>query len=188
MSTCRARRLAWPLARMLGAALCLGVSLGLQPALAQQASDASVKAAYLYNFLRYVDWPPSSAPAPDAPLVVGVAGAEAVRSELQTIVAGRQVHGHRVTLREISGNDALEGLHAVFLGRDADQRRLLERLRGRPILVITDTVHDGDAGSMLNFVPVQGRIRFEASPAVAERAGIKLGSRLLAVAERVVAP
>ena len=173
---------------LLRAALGLLILVGSQPAQAQQATDASVKAAYLYNFLPYVDWPASSLPAADAPLAIGVVGAEAVRSELQAIVAGRQVHGHPLTVRAISEADPLEGLHAVFVGRDANPARVLERVRGRPILVITESTQGREAGSMLNFVPVQGRIRFEAVPGAAERAGLKLGSRLLAVAERVLTP
>ncbi|HEX2541057.1 MAG TPA: YfiR family protein [Caldimonas sp.] len=171
---------------LLRVALCVGLLVPLHAA-GQQASDASVKAAYLYHFLPYVDWPASSLPPFDAPLVIGIAGAEAVRAELQTILVGRHVHGRPVTLRAIADNDPLAGLHAIFIGRDANQPRLLERLRGRPILVITDA-QAPEAGSMLNFVPVQGRIRFEASPGAAERSGLKLGARLLAVAERVVAP
>jgi hypothetical protein len=181
---------AHPCQRLLGAllraALCLCVLWHLPPATAQQATDASVKAAYLYNFLPYVDWPASSLPAADVPIVVGIAGAEAVRAELQLVVVGRQVHGRPVALRAITENSPLEGVHAVFIGRDADAPRLLERLRGRPVLVITESAQGREAGSMLNFVPVQGRIRFEAAPVVAERAGLKLGSRLLAVAERVL--
>jgi hypothetical protein len=173
---------------LLKAVLCLCLAGALPSALAQQATDAAVKAAYLYHFLPYVDWPPSSLAAADAPLVVGIAGAEAVRAELQAIVAGRTVRGHPVALRALNDVDPIEGLHAVFVGRDASHARLLERLRGRPVLVITDSLQGREPGSMLNFVPVQGRIRFEASPTAAERAGLKLGARLLAVAERVISP
>ena len=158
----------------------------MQPAAAQHASDVSIKAAYLYNFLSYVEWPPDSLPAAGAPFVLGVAGADGVRDELQAIVVGRKVHGHPIVIRALGPSDPPEGLHVVFIGRDVNPARLLERLRGRPVLVITDLGNGREPGSMLNFVPVQGRIRFEASPTAAERSGLKLGSRLLAVAERVL--
>jgi hypothetical protein len=187
MSTGRERLRHWLFAWLLGAGVCLVLLGHVPPLRAQQATDTSVKAAYLYNFLPYVDWPPAALPGPQLPLVVGVVGAEAVRSELQAIVATRQVRGRHIAVRVVGEDDALEGLHAVFVGSDANQPRLLDRLRGRPILVITDGAGP-EAGSMLNFVPVRGRIRFEASPAAAERAGLKLGSRLLAVAERVMPP
>ena len=81
----------------------------------------------------------------------------------------------------------VEGLHVVFIGRAVRQpERLIERLRGRPVLIVMEGVASLDAGAMLSLVPVGGRIRFEASPMLAERAGLKLGARLLALAERVV--
>jgi hypothetical protein len=111
-----------------------------------------------------VDWPASSLPAADAPLAIGVVGAEAVRSELQAIVAGRQVHGHPLTVRAISEADPLEGLHAVFVGRDANPAPRA-RARAWAARSWSSRVAQGrEAGSMLNFVPVQGRIRFEAVP------------------------
>ncbi|HLL17379.1 MAG TPA: YfiR family protein, partial [Rubrivivax sp.] len=93
-----------------------------------------------------------------------------------------QVHGRPVVTRRLAPADPLEGLHAVFVGRAAPAG-VRERLRGRAILVVAE---DGlEPGVMLNFVPVAGRVRFEASPVAAERVGLKLGARLLAVAERV---
>jgi hypothetical protein len=154
--------------------------------LAQPVTEVAVKAAYLYKFLPYVDWPPSALPDADTPLVIGVFGADAVARELERIISGKQVNGHPVVARRIAEGETLEGLHVLFVGRGAAHQRLMERVRGRPVLVVTDS--NLDAGGMLNFIPVDGRIRFEAAPAAAERAGIKLGSRLLAVAERVVSP
>jgi hypothetical protein len=76
----------------------------------------------------------------------------------------------------------------VFAGPGANLARLVERLKGSPVLVVSDSPRGLQLGSMLNFVAVEGRIRFEASPQSADHAGIKLGSRLLAVAERVLMP
>jgi hypothetical protein len=158
---------------------------GAAPAVqAQLPSEASVKAAFLYKFLAYVDWPATALTAANSPLVIGVLGADALGAELQAITAGRQVNGRPVLTRRMSNGDTLEGLHVVFVGRGAPSG-VLERLRGRSILVVAE---DGlEPGVMLNFVPIGGRVRFEAAPVAAERVGLKLGARLLAVAERVVA-
>jgi hypothetical protein len=152
----------------------------------QPATEAAIKAAYLYKFLAFVDWPPAALPADGTPMVVGVLGADAVAAELLALIAGRTVNGHPVVARRLAETDSLDGLHVVFVGRASSPAKLVERLKGRPVLVVTET--GLQAGSMLNFVPVDGRIRFEAAPLAAERAGLKLGARLLAVAERVVAP
>ena len=165
------------LAVLLGSAV-LGQALPVNA----QPTEASVKAAFLYKFLAYVDWPAPVLSATNSPLVIGVLGADALNTELQAITAGRQVNGRPVVTRRLAPGDPLEGLHAVFVGRSAPPG-VLERLRGRSVLVVAE---DGlEPGVMLNFVPVAGRVRFEASPAAAERVGLKLGARLLAVAERV---
>ena len=165
------------------AVLLAGAVLGKPLQAREQATEASVKAAFLYKFLAYVDWPSAVLAATNSPLVIGVLGADALSTELQAITAGRQVNGRPVVTRRLALADPLEGLHAVFVGRSAPPGAL-ERLRGRSILVVAE---DGlEPGVMLNFVPVAGRVRFEAAPVAAERVGLKLGARLLAVAERVV--
>jgi hypothetical protein len=157
---------------------------------AQQAIEATVKAAYLVNFLNYVEWPAETLGAPGAPLVVGVAGgsagADAVMQELRLIVPGRVANGRPIQARMAEPDDSLENVHAVYVPDPARHASLLRRLRGSAVLVVTDGARGLDEGGMLNFVPVNGRIRFEAAPALAERVGLKLGARLLGVAERVV--
>lgn len=170
--------------RALVVALLAGALIGgAGQAKAQQPSEASVKAAFLYKFLAYVDWPSGVLAAADTPLVIGVIGADAINAELQAIVAGRHVNGRRLLTRRLDPGDTLEGVHAVFVGRGV-QANVLERTRGRAVLVVAEG--GLEPGVMLNFVPVAGRVRFEAAPVAAERVGIKLGARLLSVAERVV--
>jgi hypothetical protein len=173
---------------LLASVLVLGLSQSPGAAQAQQrASEVSVKAAYLYKFLGYVDWPPAAFASAQAPVVIGVLGAEAIADELQSLVAGKHVNERPVVVRRLEADDALDGVHVLFVARAADLARQLERTRGAPILVVTDGPRSLEAGSMLNLIPVDGRIRFEASPVAAEHAGLKLGARLLSVAERVVA-
>jgi hypothetical protein len=180
-----------PAARRLGLCLGLLLALGVAPAGAQAQAvvpDVTVKAAYLYRFLGYVDWP-ARALAPGAtPLVVGVAGADEVLRELRTLVAGRSIDAHPVVVRRLGESDGVEGVHALFVGSAGSLPGWVQKARDQPVLIVTDVPRGVDAGGMLGLVPTGGRIRFEASPAAAERAGLKLSARLLAVAERVVNP
>lgn len=180
---CAGRREWLRVAAAWGAAL-LGAPSWAQP----KAAAPAVKAAYLYKFLSYVEWPPVVLPEMSTPLVIGVAGADDVHAELEALVTGRQVNGRSVIVRQLGDSDSLDGLHAVFVGRGPVQAGLLAELRGRPVLVVMDGGVAMNGAGMLRFLPVDGRLRFEAAPAVAERAGLRLGSRLLAVAERIVAP
>ena len=169
------------------AALACGLGLGLSGAAAQPAvSEAGVKAAYLYKFLAYVEWPATALPAAGAPFVIGVVEADAVHADLVLAVSDRQLNGHPVVARKLGGDDSLDGVHALFIGRGASRARWLERAKGRPLLLVTDAAQGLEGGSMINFVASDGRVRFEASQAAAEGAGLRLSARLLMVAERVV--
>jgi hypothetical protein len=165
-------------------ALAVGTAAAQLP---QQASEASLRAAYVYKFLAYIEWPPASLPSADTPIVVGVVGADDVHEELQAMVAQRTVAGRPVRTRRVADGEVPDDVHALFVGRGTrEPARLMERLRGRPVLVVTERASGLEAGGMINLVPVEGRIRFEASQVAAERAGLRLGARLLAVADRVV--
>jgi hypothetical protein len=182
----QARALASPgrLARGLAWALLAGALAWATPAPAQlPPTEPALKAAYLYRFLAYVDWPAAAVPQPDTPLVIGVVEAPPVQAALATMSSGRPVDGRPVVVKPLGPNDPLDGLHAVFISRAAPVSKVIDRLNGRPVLVVTES--GLEPGSMLNFVLSDGRVRFEAAPATAERAGIKLGARLLGVAERL---
>jgi len=158
------------------------------PAIAMEALEASVKAAYIYKFLPYVEWPAASFANADSPQVIGVMSADAVHGELEQLVAGRRVNGRALVVRKVTPGDSLEGVHVLYLGRSARASSVMPMVVGKPVLVITDAPTGLAEGGALNFILVDGRVRFEAAPAAAERSGLRLSSRLLAVAERVVTP
>lgn len=149
-------------------------------------TESAVKAAYLFKFIPYVEWPPLALPAAPAPIVIGVLGSEAVASELPAVLVGRNINGQEVVARPLTATSSFDGINVLFVGRGADAGRALERLGRRPVLVVTESIVE--PGGMLNFISVDGRVRFEAAPALAEAVGLKLGARLLAVSERVVKP
>ena len=155
---------------------------------AEEALEASVKAAYLYKFLSFVDWPAAAFASADAPQVIGVMGNDELLAELQRIVAGRVVNGHPLVATKVSPGDSVELLHVLYVGRSARAAPAIRAVAGRPVLTVTDSPGGLGEGGILNFVLMQGRVRFEASLPAAERAGVKLSARLLAVAERVVTP
>lgn len=173
----------------LAGGLCLGRGTPAQVAAGPpSALPDSVKAAYLFKFIDYVDWPPSAFASPEAPIVIGVAGAEGVLAELQHALPGRSVRGRPVLARRLLPVDPVDPMQVCYLGNGVDLAHAgwPQRLRERPVLVVTDDPEGLRYGSMLNFVLVQGKLRFEASVPSADRSGLKLSSRLLAVAEKVV--
>jgi hypothetical protein len=116
-----------------------------------------------------------------------VLGAPDFASELASITANRQVNGRSIVVRALRSTDALENLHVLFIdSAEADRLdQLLSPTLGRPILTVTESVDALTAGSIINFVVTGERVRFEISLAQAELSGLRLDSRLLAVAENV---
>jgi hypothetical protein len=152
---------------------------------AQQASEAAVKAAFIYRFANYVEWP-ESAFAPDAPFTIGVAGADEVAAELEKIVPGRTVNGRRVVMRRIAEGESARGLHVLFIGKGVSNPRALLRSAQSPgLLVVTEGEHGLELGSAINLVVADDRVAFEVSLDAAERNGLRISARMLAVARRV---
>jgi hypothetical protein len=169
---------------LLALILCSGLTFAASGA--PDVMPQSVKAAFLYQFLSYIEWP-ASALQPDAALTIGIAGADRVRRELEQLVSGRTVNGRAVRVRPIQSDSSLEGICLLFIGADAAGRlpRLRRAAEGRHVVLVTETARGLDRGSVINFVVKDRRVRFEISMPAARRAGIDLSSRLLAVAQTV---
>lgn len=159
------------------------------PALAGAAAselERHVKAAFLYKFPMYVEWP-LAALAPHSPLVIGVIGSDDVARELGAMVNRRLVRERSIVVRQLGAADDPRELHMLFVGARAqvDIERWATRARRRSILLVTETPDALARGAMINFVTEEGRVRFEISVTTAVKAGLKLGSGLLVVARKV---
>lgn len=149
------------------------------------ASESAVKAAYLHRIIGLVEWPPGSFQGPDAPLVVAVAGNDAIAADLEQMVVGRPVHGRQVAVRRLREGEAPSGAHVLLVGAGRDSRvRELASTRG-PLLVVTEQENGHELGGVLNFVVMGGRVRFTASLPQADARGLRLSARLLEVAQAV---
>lgn len=159
-------------------------SLLATPSQAAAFSADAVKAAFLYRFASYVEWPED---APRAPMVIGVAGADEVAAQLDDLLARVNANGPVAEVRRVSKPADLDGVHILYVGRDALSRT--RALRGaalsRPILIVTDNDHGLEAGGVINFVEADRNVRFEISLVAADRARLKINSALLSVAARV---
>lgn len=149
--------------------------------------EAQVKAAYLYKFVAHIEWPPSAFPDAATPLTIGVIGASDVADELGKLKPGRAANERPVEVRALKPGDPARGVQLIFIGgADTTQlRRLIEPYKAAPALTISDVPGGMDAGCVINFVTLDNRVRFEISTGNAERQGLKVSARLLAVAQRV---
>jgi hypothetical protein len=167
------------------AALSFGSFAPCQPV--QSAPEQSIKAAYLYNFAGYVEWPEQTRNKRHAPLTIGIIGDDVLADELEKITSGRLAHGRRMHVRRVHDGDLLDGLHILFIAADAMQQfaDVVAEARAKSILVVTESGNALALGSVINFRLVDQRVRFEVSLDAADKSGLSISSRLLAVAERV---
>lgn len=182
------RMAGWSLA--CAALLFAGAALPPAPAAAQgatsQALERRVKAAFLYKFLGYADFPAAAFADGAAPVTIGVIGSDEMAAELARVVAGRQVRGRAIVVRPVREGEPGQ-VHLLFVA-GADSARAARVLRAAPaaLLPVTECEQGLQVGSVINFRIIEERVRFDVSLDSAERNNVKLSSRLLTVANRVV--
>ncbi|MGC3983444.1 MAG: YfiR family protein [Pseudorhodoferax sp.] len=153
----------------------------------QVALPDQVKAAYIYNFGNFVDWPDGVFPASDSPLQIGVVEADGLAQQLAHAVAGRTVRGRSVAVRTLRPRDPTAGVQMLVIGKLAPPQlgEVLVAARGQPVLLVTEAEGALARGSMINFVMADQRLRFEIAAKTAEQSGLTISARLLAAALRV---
>lgn len=158
-----------------GALLC--------PVFAQTVeAERLVKAAYLYHFCTLVQWPADRFSAADAPLRVGILGDDELADDLQKVIAGRPRAGRAIEVVKLKRTRTDLQLLFVADSQRAALASLLAPYRGLPVLTVTESENALERGSIINFVPVQGSLRFEVSQQAANESKLAISSRLLSVA------
>jgi len=152
-----------------------------------QALERRVKAAFLYKFLGYAEFPAGAFADPGAPVTIGVVGSDEMAAELSRVVAGRNVAGRPVVVRQLREGEGGNPVHLLFVA-GSDSVRAGRVLKSSPpaLLPVTECELGLQQGSVINFRIVDERVRFDVSLDSAERNNVKLSSRLLTVANRVV--
>lgn len=149
--------------------------------------ERQVKAAYLYKFAGYVEWPEGSFARPDSPLVIAVAGADELADQLEQMVAGRSANGHPLQVRKLRKGEAPAGAHVLFVGAldKAELQDVLAAARSQAVLTVSDTPDAYALGSIINFVVADDKLRFEVALKQALAAHIRISARMLSAAYRV---
>lgn len=157
---------------------------GAQPVDPAEIIERQVKAAYLFKFGSYIEWPDGTFASADSALKIGVIGADSLADELAQMAVGRTVNGRTVSVRKLRREDAITECNVLFIGR-SDNGTLAEILavvRGRPVLTVTESADAMALGSIINLVVVAGKVRFE----IAQKPGnLVISARLHAAAHKV---
>jgi hypothetical protein len=168
-------------------AVLLSFAAGVFYVRAQTAEEYEVKAAFLFNFGRFVEWPSLNGAASSAPFRICVLGEDPFREHLDRSVKGRQIKGRDVAVERIARADGAGPCQVVFIS--VSERRalhaILDGMKGFSTLTVSDIESFAEAGGMIHLTLEHGQVRFEINTAAAERAGLKVSSRLLNLARTV---
>jgi hypothetical protein len=149
--------------------------------------ERQVKAAYLYKFAGFVEWPEGSFARPDSPLVIGVMAADALAEQLEQVVAGHAVNGHPLLVKKLRKGEALVNIHMLFLGAldKAALQEVMATSRDQPLLTVSDSQEVYAMGCIINFVVADERLRFEVALKPAAGARLRISARMLSAAYKV---
>ena len=167
------------------ALVLLSMLLMVQPACAEP-NEYQVKAAMIYNMIRFIDWPEVALQSTDRQLMICVAGTGQLASAVD-ILQGKEVKGKTITINQVSPANDASGCHVLVLS-DLNQyatNSLVKRTRSNGVLTIADSFDFANSGGVIGFVLQEGKVRFEINQTSALRHRIRISSQLLKLARIV---
>ncbi|MGA2248870.1 MAG: YfiR family protein [Verrucomicrobiota bacterium] len=173
--------------RWLAWALCtVFFFASLTASLAQDSvsKEYQIKAAYLYNFAKFVEWPADCFTNSESPLVIGVFGQNPFGDELEAIAKDHKINGRDIVIKPVATMAEAGGVHLMFFGATEDDHvagalAALKKSRG---LTVGESEKFIAAGGMINFVRAADKVRFEINASAAAQAGLKISAQLLKLA------
>jgi hypothetical protein len=154
----------------------------------QEASESQVKAAYLYNFVKFIEWPLADVPQGANPIRLCVLEDKGFEQTLRQVVNGKLIGLHPVTVTQLNAAGQARGCQILFiaLSHRKDASHALEELRDTSVVTVGEMDGFIKAGGIINFVLDDDHVRFQVNEKAAARAGLRVSSRLLSVAKLVV--
>jgi hypothetical protein len=178
------------LRRPLQALLCgaLGVAVLLRGACGAEApTEYQVKAVFVYNFSRFVEWPPQAFTAPDEPFVIGILGGDPFGARLDEAVRGERIDQHPLLVRRFRNLGEIGDCRILYIDRSesAQLQQILAALDHRNTLTVSDLEGSSQHGVMIQFATENNRIRLRINVASARASGLTISSKLLRSADIV---
>jgi len=158
-----------------------------QPVVAQESSpplEYQVKAAFLFNFAKFVQWPSDTTRDADEGFVICVFDDEILAQSLDHAVSGKTVEGRVFRVRRLQTLDDTRSCRMLYLGGSDTSRlvALLKSVRTTAVLTVGNAPGFTRQGGIINFIMQDNRVRFEINPEAADRAGLRISSKLLQLA------
>ena len=149
-------------------------------------SEYELKAAFLYNFAKFVEWPSQVFPDPTAPFTIGIIGEDPFGDALEATVRNKTINGRQFVIKKTKSYSEFRTCQILFIS-SSERRRvadLLKALSGDSVLTVSEMDRFIQAGGMINFFMEGNKVRFEINPEPAKHAGLRISSKLLNLAKR----
>jgi hypothetical protein len=155
------------------------------PAAGAQELEYPLKAAFLFNFVKFVEWPADAFAGERSPIAICIFGTDPFGDTLDNVVRGETVAGRGLIVQRPESLADLRDCHVLFDSRSERPRlaEILPRVQGRPVLTVGDTDGFLKTGGVINFVLEENKVRFLIDPEAAERNRLKISSKLLRLAK-----
>ena len=152
------------------------------------SSEHEVKAAFLFHFSQFVDWPEGTFKEANSPIVYCTIGEDPFHGALDASLSGKAVGERALRVQHFKQVEEIRGCQILFIGESEQKRMasLATKLQGNPVLTVGESEHFIQEGGMIGFLLEENKIRFEINLDAAEHAKLKLSSRLLGLAKRVI--
>jgi hypothetical protein len=152
-----------------------------------QVNEYQVKAFFLYNFARYVEWPSQSFKAPNDPIVICILGQNPFGSALEQATTGNAIEGRPLVVREVSNLPQPGNCHILFVNSTERKRfrAIAANLKGSGVLTVGETQGFTAEGGVINFKLQDGKVRFEINVDAAGQERLHISSKLLSLAQIV---
>lgn len=182
---------------ILALTMCVGLSMPGQAWSVQVSEEYQIKAAFIFNFMKFVQWPSSASQDDKAPFILGLVGKDPFGDNLD-LLSQKPVQDRPITVKRFEPMpkdpdkvhpqiEQIKACHVLFISPSERQStaRLIAELGTRPILTIGDQQQFLDCGGVINFLVEERKVRFEIGLAKAKAAGLQISSQLLRLAKRV---
>jgi len=178
----------WARDALMAGTVAVALLGGAAPAAAGQGPSAyEVKGAFLLNFSKFITWPPAAFTSASAPVLIAIIGDDPFGELLDELVLKQRLGDRAIQVKRIGSRDELSGYHLVFISRSETRQldQILIRTENTYAVAVSDIERFSSAGGVIGFIVEGNRVRFDINVGVAERRGLKVSTKLIALAATV---
>ncbi len=146
--------------------------------------EYQIKAAFLYNFTKFVEWPPRRFPTPESPIVIGILDDSRFGAEVATIVKNRKVNNRPIEIRIVATAADVASVHVLFAGagKEAQMAAMSGPLQTQSVLTVGESPSFAASGGIIDFIVEGHKVRFSINAVLGEKAGLRFSAQLLKLA------